>query len=69
MSLNVNRRDKKWIWSKDRICELILVHIASSLCISVYLDSGDGEVPPHPDTPGAAEANAQSIDKYGTSIC
>ncbi|KAF4106784.1 calymmin isoform X2 [Onychostoma macrolepis] len=27
---------------------------------------GDGEVPPHPDTPGAAEANAQSIDKYGT---
>ncbi|XP_043110277.1 calymmin [Puntigrus tetrazona] len=27
---------------------------------------GDGEVPPHPDTPGAGEANAQSIDKYGT---
>ncbi|XP_073683956.1 calymmin [Garra rufa] len=28
---------------------------------------GDGEIPPHPDTPGAGEANAQSIDKYGTS--
>ncbi|XP_042591133.1 calymmin isoform X7 [Cyprinus carpio] len=27
---------------------------------------GDGEVPPHPDTPGAGEANAQSINKYGT---
>uniref|UniRef100_A0A673HBY5 Calymmin n=1 Tax=Sinocyclocheilus rhinocerous TaxID=307959 RepID=A0A673HBY5_9TELE len=26
---------------------------------------GDGEVPPHPDTPGAGEANAQSINKYG----
>ncbi|XP_026133332.1 calymmin isoform X18 [Carassius auratus] len=27
---------------------------------------GDGEVPPHPDTPGVEEANAQSINKYGT---
>ncbi|XP_067286766.1 calymmin [Pseudorasbora parva] len=26
---------------------------------------GDGEVPPHPDAPGAGEANAQSIEKYG----
>ncbi|XP_073773457.1 calymmin isoform X6 [Danio rerio] len=27
---------------------------------------GDGEIPPHPDVPGAGEANAQSTEKYGT---
>ncbi|XDV44828.1 hypothetical protein PO909_013064 [Leuciscus waleckii] len=27
---------------------------------------GDGEVPTHPDAPGAGDANAQSIEKYGT---
>jgi len=32
------------------------------------LDSGDGEVQPHPDAPEAGYANAQSIEKYGTSI-
>ncbi|XP_059387587.1 calymmin [Carassius carassius] len=27
---------------------------------------GDGGVPPHPDTPGSEEVNAQSINQYGT---
>lgn len=38
-----------------------------SFCVFV-LDSGDGEVPSHPDAPGAGDANAQAIEKYGTSI-
>lgn len=31
------------------------------------LDSGDGEIPSHPDVPGAGEAIAQSTEKYGTT--